>query len=90
MQRIQAIVHGRVQGVGFRFATFQEAQKLGVKGWVRNLPDGTVETVAEGERPTLEQFITYLHQGPWGAKVTKVDVDWLPATDEFTTFETRH
>ena len=70
------MVHGRVQGVGYRATTFDEARRLGLAGWVRNRVDGGVETLAEGPEAKLNLFLAYLHQGPWGARVTSVAVDW--------------
>ncbi len=87
--RLHAIVHGRVQGVNFRSYTIQEATRLNLTGWVRNLPDGTVETVAEGPRPALESLLAFLHQGPPAARVTAVDVNWEEATGEFDSFRVR-
>jgi acylphosphatase len=87
--RLQAIVHGRVQGVNFRAFVVERAFSLGVTGWTRNKWDGTVEVVAEGDRPTLEKLLAALHQGPRMAIVTQVDVDWLPASGEFRSFQVR-
>ncbi len=86
MKRIQAVVRGRVQGVSFRYYTQREAQRLGVTGWVRNQPDGSVMTVAEATGETLDTFIQFLHHGPPSARVTQVDLEWLPATGEFGNF----
>jgi acylphosphatase len=77
--RLHAIVHGRVQGVGYRATAEYEGKKLGLAGWVRNRVDGTVEVDAEGPRPDLEAFLAFLHRGPLGAHVDAVDSDWLPA-----------
>jgi acylphosphatase len=90
MKRIQAVVCGRVQGVSFRYYTQREAQRLGVTGWVRNQPDGSVMTVAEAADETLDTFIQFLHQGPPSARVTQVDLEWFPATGEFSEFTTRY
>ena len=79
MIRLQARVHGQVQGVGYRFYVRRQAAALGVRGYVRNLPDGSVEVVAEGERPVLEQLLRALERGPTGAVVERVDVRWEPA-----------
>jgi len=73
---LHATVHGRVQGVFFRVSTRDEAGRLGLGGWVRNLPDGTVEVFAEGERSLLEDLHRWLHAGPEGARVTAVHADW--------------
>jgi acylphosphatase len=87
--RLQAVVEGRVQGVGFRYFVEEEAVLLDLKGWVRNRWDGTVEVVAEGERQILEKFLAILRRGPRPALVTDVQVIWLPATGEFNRFQIR-
>jgi acylphosphatase len=66
-------VHGRVQGVGFRYFVRQEAQSLGLGGWVRNEPDGTVSGAAEGDFSRLEAFRDILERGPGGARITRLD-----------------
>lgn len=68
------VIHGRVQGVGFRHAMRAEAQRLGVAGWVRNRPDGTVEAAAHGPPEAVAELIRWAHVGPRLAQVTKVDV----------------
>ena len=78
--RARATVHGRVQGVWFRDTCERVARSLGVKGWVRNLPDGSVQVVAEGEREVVDALLEWCHDGPSRANVTGVDVvDELPA-----------
>lgn len=74
MRAAVATVHGRVQGVGFRWQCLQEAQKIGVAGWVRNLPDGTVEVWIEGEDPAVETMLAWCQEGPRWAWVERVDV----------------
>ena len=76
MTQIRAIVHGRVQGVCFRADTISAARRLGLKGYARNLPDGTVEVVASGDEAAVASLVDYLHQGPALAAVSKVDVAW--------------
>lgn len=88
-EQLHAVVHGRVQGVNFRGTTWQRATNLGLTGWVRNCADSTVEVVAEGERETLERFLTYLNIGPSAAQVTQVESEWLPATGGFKDFSVR-
>ncbi|SIN88381.1 acylphosphatase [Sulfurivirga caldicuralii] len=87
MERLHALVSGRVQGVWFRAYTQRKARELGLTGWVRNLPDGRVEVVAEGPRPQLEALAQWLWQGSPLSKVTDVSLSWLPATGEFLRFE---
>ncbi len=88
--QLHAIIHGRVQGVSFRYYTQVQAERLRLTGWVRNLPDGTVETTAVGPRAALDLFLKWLRQGPSGARVTGVDVDWIDIPQTFETFEIRH
>lgn len=88
--RMRAIVKGIVQGVGFRYFTVYQAQRIGgITGYVRNLRDGNVEVVAEGEKDKLEQLLALLQKGPRGARVTSVDVFWEQPTGEFTNFGIR-
>jgi len=88
--RMRVIVKGIVQGVGFRYFAVYQAQRIGgITGYVRNLRDGNVEVVAEGEREKLEQLLAQLRKGPTGAHVTGVDVFWENPTGEFTNFGIR-
>jgi len=83
---LHAIVHGRVQGVGFRYFVVMRARALGLAGTARNLADGTVEVYAEGERAALAALERDLKRGPPAADVTRVDTRYGPArgdTDEF-------
>jgi acylphosphatase len=79
-----------VQGVFFRSETEDEAKKLGVNGWVRNLPDSRVEAVFEGEQENVKELIRFCEQGPPGARVTKTEVIWENYTGEFKDFEIRY
>jgi acylphosphatase len=90
LARLQAIVHGRVQGVSFRYYTQRRADELGLTGYVRNLWNGTVEVVAEGRREVLEELLAFLHVGPRAAFVTQVDAEWPGPTGAFTRFEVRY
>lgn len=76
MKQFRAIVRGRVQGVSFRAATVREGKALGLDGYARNLPDGTVEVVARGNDASLQLLIAFLRTGPPAADVTGVDLDW--------------
>jgi acylphosphatase len=76
-----------VQGVGFRYFLTRRAQARGLKGWVRNRPDGAVELVAEGERADLEELLRAAREGPRLARVTRVDTDWMPATGGLEPFD---
>lgn len=88
-RQLHAVVHGRVQGVNFRYYTLQTANQLGLTGWVRNRPDRTVEVVAEGTPAALERLLAFLHSGPPSAHVTRVDVEWRAAAGAFDRFEIR-
>jgi len=78
-RRLHAFVQGRVQGVGYRVSTLDEARRLGLAGWVRNRFDGSVEVLAEGSDAKLALLLSFLRQGPWGAVVTSVDENWAEA-----------
>ncbi len=88
--RAHAIVTGRVQGVGFRYTTVDAARRLGVHGWVRNRADGSVEVLAEGERPAVEDLVRFLHRGPPGAWVQDVDLRWEAHVGDLGAFTARH
>ena len=88
--RLHAIVHGRVQGVSFRYYTQRRATDLGLVGYVRNVWDGTVEVVAEGARVEVERLLAFLRAGPRAAFVTEVDTRWPAPTGEFHRFEVRY
>jgi acylphosphatase len=87
--QLHAIVHGHVQGVSFRYNTLVKANELKLTGWVRNLPDRTVETTAQGPRDVLEVFLRWLQQGPPGSRVIRVDADWSLASSKFDRFDIR-
>ena len=80
------IVRGKVQGVGFRYYVLENAGHLQLGGLVRNLRNGDVEVVAEGDKGPLEALLMLLERGPRGARVDRVHSVWLPATGEFASF----
>jgi acylphosphatase len=84
--RAHIIVSGRVQGVFFRDHTQRWASSLGLTGWVRNLRDGRVEVLAEGEKDSLEGLLSRLRQGPPLANVQDIEVDWEEYSGEFPDF----
>jgi acylphosphatase len=84
--RLVATVIGRVQGVGYRYYAEDEANRLGLTGYVRNKPDKSVEVVVEGDRKVLEGFLALLRIGPSGGAVSDVIFTFVPATDEFYDF----
>lgn len=86
MARVQVLVSGRVQGVFFRAHTRDEARALGLKGWVRNLPDGRVAAVFEGERTKIDRMLAWCHQGPPYAAVDEVLVNWQPYQGDLEDF----
>jgi len=86
MVRAHIIVKGLVQGVYYRVTTKQKADSLDLSGWVKNLPDGDVEVVVEGNKEKIEQLIDWCWQGPPGAKVDGVEVKWSPCQNEYQGF----
>jgi acylphosphatase len=84
--RAHVFVTGRVQGVFFRHNTKQQAQMQGIKGWVRNLSDGRVEAVFEGEENAVKALVDFSSKGPVGAQVSDVAVIWEPFANEFLSF----
>ncbi|MGQ0504936.1 MAG: acylphosphatase [Myxococcaceae bacterium] len=84
--RVMLLIEGKVQGVFFRESARREATRLGLTGWVRNLLDGTVETVAEGPADKVETFVVWCHQGPPTAHVERVRSAAEKPTGEFNTF----
>lgn len=88
--RAHVFLSGRVQGVFFRSETRYEAKKLAVKGWIRNLPDGRVEAVLEGEKKSVKELVEFCRRGSSGARVTDIDVMWENYTGELKDFEIRY
>jgi len=87
VERLHGFIHGDVQGVGFRYFLMREGRRLGLRGWVRNRDDGTVEFVAEGSRADLEQLKQAAGRGPSMAHVDRVEARWSPAAGGLGGFE---
>lgn len=88
--RAHIVISGFVQGVFFRENTRQRAQALSVFGWVKNLPDGKVEAVFEGEKENVEKLVDWAKKGPDSARVDSVDIKWEEYKGEFNSFKVRH
>ncbi len=84
--RAHIIVSGRVQGVYFRGGTRREAMKYGVTGWVRNLPDGRVEAVFEGDKDMVDNAVEFVKIGPSHSKVTNIELNWQEYIGDFKDF----
>ncbi len=87
--RAHLLIQGRVQGVSFRYFTMQEARMLGLTGWVRNLWDGRVEVLLDGDEEVVKQMIEWCHQGPPSAAVENVEIAWEETTAEYNNFRVR-
>ena len=85
---VHLIAHGKVQGVWYRAGTREQALQLGLSGWAKNCPDGTVEIHAEGEKEILELFINWCRKGPPAAQVSSLDIEWVEL-QAMTTFDIR-
>jgi acylphosphatase len=88
-EELHAVVHGQVQGVGFRFFVVEHALTLGLRGYARNRSDDTVEVLAQGPRPALERLLLLLRQGPTSAYITEVTTTWRQPTEHFSGFNVR-
>ena len=89
MERLHLLISGRVQGVGFRYATSRQADTLGLRGWVRNLADGRVEAEFEGPNDRLDQMLDWCRTGPPFAEVCQVDTAWGSGEPEHSAFRVR-
>lgn len=86
-KRAHVLIHGSVQGIGYRFFAVRTAREMGLAGWVKNLPTGEVELEVEGESQILENYLQYLQtKHPW-ANVHDVEVTWLSYEGKFQNFE---
>jgi acylphosphatase len=88
-ERLEAVVTGKVQGVGFRYFVLREAMDLGLDGWVANVAGGAVQCVAEGPRPVLDALLERLREGPPAAIVDRVSEAFMPATGTLGSFTVR-
>lgn len=86
LKQLHMVVRGRVQGVYFRASAQREARRLGVCGWVRNRPDGSLEIVAEGEEAAVRDLHGWAQKGPSAARVDKVDTRWRSYVGEYSDF----
>jgi acylphosphatase len=84
------LISGTVQGVFFRREVTRVARRIGVTGWVRNLPDGSVEVIAEGDTQKLDELVQFCRIGPSGARVKNVGVEWSDFKGEFRGFRITH
>lgn len=89
MQQAHLYISGFVQGVGFRAYVRSKARKLGLTGWVRNLSDGRVEAIAQGEKEKIMRLISYCKRGPFFSKPTNIVVDWEDQSEVFPEFSKR-
>lgn len=89
-EQMHLYIRGRVQGVFYRASARQEAVRLGLTGWARNCPDGSVELVAQGPRPLCEELLRFCHEGPPGARVDEIDVSWGEPSTEYVDFTIRY
>ena len=85
-KRIHMLIRGRVQGVFFRASAQREARRLGITGWVKNRPDGSIELLAEGDEDSIKELSSWANHGPSAARVDGVDVRWRGYTGEFPEF----
>lgn len=87
MKQAHLFIFGFVQGVGFRHFVRSKAKELGLAGWVRNLPDSSVEVIAQGSKENIEELIKHCKKGPFISEVENVEVEWENAKEEFSSFE---
>ena len=85
--RAHANISGRVQGVFFRMETKRAADRIGVYGWVKNLRDGTVEAIFEGNQDQVDTILAWCKEGPPSAQVSDVKLEWQDYTGEFSGFD---
>lgn len=86
IKQLHVLIHGKVQGVNFRWATYEKALQLNLTGWVRNTPNRKVEAVFEGEEEDLKEMLEFVKKGPTPARVRAVEEEWSDATGNFPEF----
>ena len=86
---IHVYVSGQVQGVAFRYTAIRQARSLGIAGWVKNLYDGRVELLLEGDEAAVRQMVNWCHQGPRAAHVTGVEEELVPYSGQYFSFDVR-
>ena len=84
------MISGHVQGIWFRVNTEERANKLNIKGWIRNNPDGTVEAIFEGEESKLKEVLGFCKHGPEAARVDKIEEEWSNCRSKFKEFEIKY
>lgn len=89
MDRLRVRIEGRVQGVGFRYAAYRQANVLGLTGWVRNGDDGDVEALFEGPKDDLERMLAWCRRGPAYADVRQIEAAWESGEPHYTGFSVR-
>ncbi len=90
VKTVRIKVYGKVQGVGFRYYTLRQANKLGVKGWVRNVQDGTVEIVAQGDPASLDRLSAAVKQGSPASKVKRIHVEEIDGMNRYSSFQVKY
>ena len=87
--QLHILVSGRVQGVGFRYFVQRNAEKFGVRGYAKNLTNGDVEVLAEGDKAALDEFLVLLKQGPPAGRIDRIQIDELECSGGYTGYEIR-
>lgn len=90
MKRVHLIIHGRVQGVSFRYFVEHSAESLGLAGWAKNLEEDKVEIIAEGEEENLKKLVELCRKGPPLSRVLDIDVEYEDYKGEFKDFDIKH
>ena len=89
IKRVRVIIRGRVQGVGFRYFTQREGERLGLVGWVKNLSNGDVEAEAEGDEAQVDAFVEAIRRGPPASRILNYQINEIPANHRDTAFDIR-